>query len=197
VIAAGLAGLLLATSPAPAPAPVPAEAAERPLLDAFKAACGRTGDDLEAMKADALSSGWAAMPEQEESRIARLLKIGREATEADGTSVDAAFRRTLDGRELFLIVSRYQDKSGFWGAGCRVYDFAATAPLPGPALEAWMGKPPTGVLVPDAGLSRRLWEPGWRDGIMLDISHVPQGHPAGEPYGLSGNILIAEAIGGF
>jgi hypothetical protein len=170
---------------------------ERALLDAFKAACARTGD-VEAMKADAAASGWTAMPDEGDARVARLVKLGRDAADADGKIAGANFRRTLGRRDIFLIVSRYEDKTGFWGAGCRLYDFEATAPLDGPALEAWMGKPPTAVQVPAPGLSKRLWEPsGWREGITLEVSHVPQNHPLGKQYGLSGNILTAQAIGGF
>jgi hypothetical protein len=101
------------------------------------------------------------------------------------------------GREVFLIVSRHEDDSGIWGAGCRLYDFAATAPVDPALLEGWMGKPPTGVEAPAPGLSRRLWEPAWRDGITFEAAHVPQGHELGEAFGLSGNILLVQAIGGF
>jgi hypothetical protein len=103
----------------------------------------------------------------------------------------------LGERHIFLIASRYEDKTGFWGNGCRVYDFAATGPVDGAALEAWMGKPPTGVEDLGTGLGRRLWEPAWRDGLTVEISHVPQGHPLGAMYGVEGNILIAQAVGGF
>ena len=131
------------------------------------------------------------------SRVARLVKLGREAADADGKVAGANFRRSLGGRDVFLIVSRYEDRTGFWGVGCRLYDFEATAPLDGATLEAWMGKPPTAVQAPAPGLSKRLWEPGWRDGITLEINHVPQDHPVGQQYGLSGNVLVAQAIGGF
>lgn len=168
------------------------------MLDAFKAACSRTGNDIEPMKADAARAGWAAMAQDGDPRVARLIKLGREAIENDGTSTGAAFRRASGGHDIFLIVSRYQDKTGFWGTGCRLYDFEATAPLEGKLLEAWMGKPPTGVQEPAPGLTKRLWEPaGWRDGITVEVSHVPQKHPLGQQYGLSGNILVAQAIGGF
>jgi hypothetical protein len=30
-----------------------------------------------------------------------------------------------------------------------------------------------------------------------EVDHVPQNHPVGKTYGLSGNILVAQAIGGF
>lgn len=174
-----------------------AAAPEREMLDAFKAACSRTGNDIEVMKADAQSAGWIAMADDANPRIARLVKLGRDAVDADGKVAGVNFRRTLGGREIFLIVSRYEDRTGFWGSGCRLYDFEATAELDGPGLEAWMGKPPTHVEAPAPGLSKRLWEPGWRDGITLEINHVPQAHPVGEQYGLSGNILVAQAIGGF
>lgn len=185
-----LAAFLLASQAAPA-------TADREMLDSFKSACSRIGNDLEPTKADAARSGWAAMADDGDPRVARLLKLGREATEKDGTSTGANFRRKLGGRDIFLIVSRYQDKSGFWGSGCRLYDFDAEAPLDGKLLEAWMGKPPTGVQVPAPGLSKRLWEPGWRDGIGIEVNYVPRNHPVGKTYGLSGNVLVAQAIGGF
>ena len=189
-----LVALILAV---PAPSAEPAATPEREMLEAFKAACSRTGTDIEAMKADAAGSGWTAMADDGDPRIARLVKLGHDEADSDGKVDGASFRRTLSGRDLFLIVSRYEDRTGFWGAGCRLYDFEATAPLAGPALEAWMGKPPTAVEAPAPGLSKRLWEPGWRDGITVEINHVPQNHPIGQQYGLSGNILVAQAIGGF
>jgi hypothetical protein len=189
-----LAALLLA---APA-APAPAMAAELEMLKAFKAACARTGDDIGPVKSDAARSGWKAMPEDGDPRIARLVKMGRDATEKDGTATGATFRRRIGGRDLFLVVSRYQDQTGFWGSGCRLYDFEAAAPVDGKRLEAWMGRPPTGVQEPAPGLSKRLWEPsGWREGITVEVSHVPQKHPLGQRFGLSGNVLTAQAIGGF
>lgn len=187
--------ILLAFALAAAPA-APAPPPERAMLDSFKAACARTGD-IEAMKADAAASGWTEIAEDSEPRVGRLVTMGREATEKDGTSTGATFRRTLGKRDLFLIVSRYEDKSGFWGVGCRLYDFEATRPLEPKLLTKWMGKPPTGVQEPAPGLTKRLWEPGWRDGITLEVNHVPQNHPVGKTYGLSGNILVAQAIGGF
>jgi hypothetical protein len=184
-----LALLLAAASPASAEG-------QRGLLDSFKAACSRTGD-LDAMKADSTAAGWEPIAEHADPRIERLNRIGREAVEKEGLVSGASFRRRDGGRELFLIVSRYEDKSGFWSVGCRAYDFSATAPLDGPGLDAWMGKPATGAETPAPGIYRQLWEPGWRDGISVEAWHVPAGHPLGESFGLSGNVLVAQAIGGF
>jgi hypothetical protein len=185
-----LAALLLLAAPGPLP--------EREMLDAFKAACSRTGNDIEATQADAARTGWAPMADDGDSRIARLVKLGRDAVEKDGKATGSNFRRRLGGRDIFLIVSRYEDKTGFWGAGCRLYDFDAPAPIEPKLLETWMGKPPTGVQEPAPGLSKRLWEPaGWREGVTVEVSHVPRKHPLGKQFGLSGNVLTAQAIGGF
>jgi hypothetical protein len=184
-----LLALLSATAAAPSPD-------ERPLLDAFKSACERTGD-MAAMKADALAAGWEAIPQDKDPRIANLLARGRAAIGEEAKVVAATFRRTEGGREIFLIQSRFDDDEGYWGVGCRSYDFAATAPLPSALLEAWMGMPPTGVEEPAPGLVKRLWEPAWRDGVTLEVSHVAPGNVFGQSFGLQGNIITAQAIGGF
>ena len=191
MLAAALLFAAPAQSAAPAEAPV-----ERQLLDAFKTACSRTGE-VAAMKADAAASGWKEMAEESEPRVARLVKLGRDSVEADAKVSGATFRRALGGRDIFLIVSRYEDRDGIWGVGCRLYDFEATRPIEAKLLERWMGKPPTAVQKPVPGFTKHLWEPGWRDGITLEINHVPRNHPVGKTYGLSGNILVAQAIGGF
>ena len=181
--------LLLAMLQAPA-------GGEREILDSFKQACSRTGD-FEAMKADASSAGWHAMAETADPRIERITRLGREAVKDSGSSAGATYRRTIGGRELFLVVSRYDDKSGFWGMGCRLYDFSATKPLDVATLTKWMGKPPTGVKEPAPGLSQRLWEPGWRSGVTFEASFVPAGHALAKTFGVHGNVFIAQAIGGF
>ena len=186
-----LSALLLLSQPAATPA-----AAERAILDAFKAACIRTGD-MEAMKADALAAGWEPIADDADPRIERLVRTGREAAGTGAIVTGAVFRRREGARDYFLVLSRAEAAEGYWGVGCRFYDFAATAPIDPALVETWMGKPPTGIEQPAPGLVRRLWEPGWRSGISVEASHVPPGHPLGERFGLQGNILVAQAIGGF
>ena len=60
-----------------------------------------------------------------------------------------------------------------------------------------MGKPPTGVQVPAPGLRSASGSPAGATGITVEVNHVPQNHPVGKTYGLSGNVLVAQAIGGF
>ena len=185
-----LTALLLALQAQPAPA-------ERPMLDAFRSVCDKV-ETLEGMKTAALASGWEEIPDSAEPRIERLNKLGRDAVDKDGTSSGANFRRTIGDRTLFLLLSRYEDKSGFWGNGCRLYDFEATAGVPDAELESWMARKPTGIVSPDPKVGRRLlWEPGWRSGLTVEVNHIPQTSIFREQYGLSGNILVVQAIGGF
>lgn len=186
-----LMAVLLAAA-APASDTVP----EREMLDAFRAACHRV-DDLDAMRADALAGQWEEIPESADARIEKLTRLGREAVGDEGTGTAIVYRRVVEGRPVFLIVSRFEDEDGVWGNGCRLYHFEAQAPIDPAALERWMGRPSTGVQeLPGTGI-KRLWEPGWRDGVTVEVNHVPAASPLRERFGLSGNILVAQAIGGF
>jgi hypothetical protein len=187
-----VAALLLLANPAPPP-PVH----DRPVLDAFRTVCEKV-DALDAMKTAALGAGWEEIADDAEPRLARLIKLGKDATKAEGTNKGFNFRRLVAGRKLLLIASRYEDKSGFWGNGCRLYDFDAAAPVNSAFARDWMGRVPSGVqaLGPTIG-EKMLWEPGWRSGMTVEISHVPQTSESKNKFGLSGNVLVAQAIGGF
>jgi hypothetical protein len=107
-----------------------------------------------------------------------------------------SFRRTLAGKTLFLVISRWEGERGMWGNGCRVYDFTASAALDRDLLAQWMGRAPTGDKSFGQAGSNVLWEPGWRNGLTVSVNHVPVGSPFRERYGLSGNVLVAQALGG-
>jgi hypothetical protein len=190
-----LAALLLGASPAPAKASAP----EQGMLDAFKGACSNP-EDFEGMKAAAKASGWEEIAEDAEPRIAALIRMGREAIgeeEPGGQEFGANYRRPFGARHIFLIVSRHVAAEGYWGNGCRVYDFDAKAALDPAALEAMVGKPPSGVQDFGDGLKNLLWEPGFRDGMSIEAKHVPADHAVGKSFGVTGNILLSQAIGGF
>ena len=189
----GLTASLLAAGAAAASAP----SQERPMLDAFRTVCDKV-DDLEGMKTAALADGWEEISDTAEPRLERLIRLGKEASEDHGTSNGFNFRRTMDGRTLMLVASRYEEPSGIWANGCRLYDFDAAAPVPDDVLNAWMGRPPTGTeaAAPALGL-KRSWEPGWRDGMTVEIINVSPTSPLKEAFGLSGNALVASALGGF
>ena len=188
------AAFLMILQPVSTPAPPPPE--ERTILDAFRAACGRA-DDVEHMKEDALGTGWEAVPETANAQLEQLTRMGREMTGTGWRLSGATYRRTVSGHPLFLIVSRAENPDGVWGSGCRIYDFNAVQRIDSGLLDQWMGRTSTESSETLPGHFKLIWEPGWRDGVTVEVNHVPQDSPLREEFGLSGNVFVAQAIGGF
>ncbi|MCW3835328.1 hypothetical protein ACFQ1E_00265 [Sphingomonas canadensis] len=168
--------------------------ADLALLHAFEAPCSQVAD-IGAARAAAPAAGWTPIDEGDDARIARLAKLGREATEGEGTVTGSVFKRTHSGRAVFLFLSRFEDGEGYWGNGCRLYDFDAAEPMDFATVKSWIGKEPTGV-VESQGITRRLWEP-WVSGRTFEFSYVPASSAQAHATGLSGVVLVASAIGGF
>lgn len=191
-----LLSLLAATAAATAPLP---SAEDRALFGGFKQVCSQVRN-LGKMERAARKAKWQAAPEDANPRLAMLVRGGREAAlkdEPEATVSGAQFTRVLGGRTLWLVTSRYHDKDGYWGNGCRIYDFDAAAPLPLETLIALMGKPNTGsVPLPDSNV-KHLWEPGWKSGHSVEVSYLTGTDPVSQKFGLKGQVLTAQAIGGF
>lgn len=187
---AGAALLLLAATTASQPYP----AAE--VLGAFRAACENTRK-FERLEKKLPKTGWEALPEGVEPRIAQLVAKGKAALE-DGEKLDGhEYRKTVAGRSLYLVTSRVTDKSGIWAAGCRVYDFEASSPVADATLVEWMKREPTHKEeLPNGGVIRK-WEPGWRSGVGVDVDFAGHGGEFNAKFGLSGVVMIASSIGGF
>lgn len=188
--------LLAATAAAAAPLP---SAEDRALFAGFRQVCSQVRD-LKKMERAARKAKWQAVGEDAHPNLAMLVRGGREAAlagEPEAKVSGAQFTRTLAGRTLWLVTSRYQDKAGYWGNGCRIYDFDAAAPLALEVLVALMGKASTGsVPLPDGNV-KHLWEPGWKSGLSVEVSYLTGTDPVSQKFGLKGQALTAQAIGGF
>ena len=187
-----LAAFLLSVAPVPAP-PLPEQ---RTILDAFRTACEHAGS-VDRMEEDARRSGWQEMAANAHPRVEQLTRMGREMTGAGWRLSGGTFRRTVSGHDLYLIVSRAENEDGVWGSGCRLYDFDAGQRVDVGLLDEWMGRGATETTETLPGHFKLLWEPGWSDSVSVEINHVPQDSPLREQYGLSGNVYVAQAIGGF
>ncbi|RYD59674.1 MAG: hypothetical protein EOP60_01720 [Sphingomonadales bacterium] len=170
---------------------------ETALFEAFAAPCAHVAE-YEKARAEALKGGWEEIADGAEPRLAKLEQAGRDALKDDpGTVLGARYRRMINGRAAFLVISRYESsEDGFWGNGCRVYDFDAPKAIDAAVGARWMGKPPTGTQPIEPGGVKHLWEP-WVDGRSFELNYVPANHPAAEQIGLVGVILVAQAMGGF
>ncbi|PKP90770.1 MAG: hypothetical protein CVT77_14205 [Alphaproteobacteria bacterium HGW-Alphaproteobacteria-16] len=181
-----------------APAPAPS-----PLFAAFKAACY----DLESedgassfnrIAPAAKAAGWSEVAEADaDPRVVGIVAKGRTAMaeeEPDAQVSGQMFRHRFDGRNVYLVTSRFVSTEGYWGNGCRVYDLDAPAPAR-ETVDAWVGMTPTGVQA-NGTATKRLWEP-WKTGVTLEITYVPRDHPLGTSYGIQGLVLVSQSIGGF
>ena len=185
------AALLMLAAPA-ASQPYPATE----VLDAFRTACANTRK-FEKLEKQLPKKGWEALPAGGEPRIAQLVSKGRAALE-DGERLDGhEYRKSVAGRQLYLVTSRVTDESGIWASGCRLYDFDAGAPIADATLVKWMTREPTHKEeLPNGGVIRK-WEPGWRSGVSVDVDFAGHGGEFNEKFGLSGVVMIASSIGGF
>lgn len=190
--------LPLIAAAATATAPVPSQD-DRALFAAFKGVC-RNVRSLDAMAAAARKGKWRAVMPSAHPNLEALVEKGRAAVlerEPDARLSGTQFRRDVAGRTLYLVTTRYVDKDGAWSNGCRIYDFAASAPLSAETLAALMGKAPTGVQPLADGHFKYLWEPGWKSGHSVEASFVTGTDPVSQKFGLKGQVLSSHAIGGF
>ncbi|HEY0116893.1 MAG TPA: hypothetical protein VGB54_14355 [Allosphingosinicella sp.] len=191
-----IAALLIVSAQAGAqPAPA-TQSPARAVLDAFRAVCDKVTDWNQLTQA-ATAGGWTRVEESSNPQLARINQVARTAIGSDGRLIDSSFRRDVAGRSLHLVVSRWEGDGGKWGNGCRVYDLTAARPIAPLELVTWMGRVPTGNQTFGALGSNLTWEPGWREGLTVSVNHVPATSAFRERYGVSGNVLVAQALGGF
>lgn len=187
-MAALLLPLLLAASDQAASA-YPAEA----VLEAFGRVC-RDVADYPATLRSARALGWKGVAASEEPHLQKLVSLGMGGEASEGRKQTASFRRAVEGRTLYLALSRYADAKG-WGNGCRVYDFAARQPLPQPVVEKWMKRPADFRQAQEGVLVKLSWEPGWDGTSAVESAYVPPGSALTGRTGLAGNVLVAQAAG--
>lgn len=193
-----MAFLSIMAAAAAATAPVPLTE-DRALFAAFKGVCIKVRS-MDAMARAARRGKWHAVEPDAHPNLKLLVEQGRKAglkEEPSATFTGAQFHKTVAGRELWMVQSRYRDSEGYWSNGCRIYHFDAPAALPGEALAVLMGKPWTGTLpLPDDQV-KYLWEPGWKSGHSVEVSFITGTDPVSQKFGLKGQVLMAQAIGGF
>lgn len=188
--------LIAATAVAAAPVP-PAE--DRALFAAFRGVCAKVRK-LDAMEHAARRGKWAAVQPGAHPNLALLITKGiaeSKRQEPDASFTGSQYRKQIGSRTLWLVLSRYRDHEGYWSNGCRIYHFEAPAALPLDELTALMGKAPSGSVPLPEDQVKHLWEPGWKSGHSVEVSYVVGNDPVSQRFGLKGQILMSNAIGGF
>jgi hypothetical protein len=193
-----LAALLGATAPAVASSEGEKAPAypESEVLAAFRAACTEFGD-FDKAHSQAMAQGWSDIAVDETTPGGRIVLFGEGMVKnnPDITVIKGPLlRRDVMGRDLFLAISGAQ-VDGDISKGCRLYDFAAPAPLAPKVLVAFMGRHAETDRAPFPGFTIASWTPGMAKGhIEFEVAHVAQGTtlPANMP--ISGIMLKAQIV---
>lgn len=204
VSAAALAAALLAAcSGGNGPANNGAAAAQaaspvRNALAEFDRVCNRA-QPREAYLAAAPGAGWEAHQPAADSPLGRIIALGEAAARDVSTELgqpgqarieNSVFRKTANGRELFLLVSQIQMPGMERSLECRVYDFAAPAPTEA-EITAWTATRANNR-VNERGLNAYGWQPGFRQGFSrIDVTHLDPSSPFRAQIPISGLSVTA------
>lgn len=188
--------LAIAAAPEP-PAPYPA----REVLAAFATACSGAEDSAVSM-ASANAAGWERLPADADTPVSRLARAGAAAVAAEADDGEdaplllegAEYRKVVAGRTLYLAISGVKtDRIAV--RGCRLFDFAATAPLTPEDLHDWSVREPSGTQDLPDGVRKITYNPGLKPGHMaMEIFFVPAGAKPVPGFELGGLTLVASAL---
>lgn len=177
----------------PAENPYPA----REVLAAFATACSGI-ENLAVAKASVIAAGWQAIPADDKGALRQLVDYGKAKlaeSDAEAKLLDGGeYRLTVAGRELSLALSGV-DLGDLQSHGCRVYDFAAPAPISAEDLEGWAARKPGSSTDPMPGFTKNVWNPGLKPGHMeMEVSYAAPGALAAIGIPLAGLVLTATAV---
>lgn len=188
--------LAIAAAPEP-PAPYPA----REVLAAFATAC--SGAENGAVNlASASAAGWERLPADADTPVSRLARAGAAAVASEAEDGEdapqllegAEYRQVVAGRTLYLAVSGVRTGK-IAVRGCRLFDFAATAPLSADDLHDWSVREPTATQDLPDGVRKITYNPGLKAGHMaMEIYFVPPGAQPVPGFELGGLTLVASAL---
>lgn len=135
--------------------------------------------DVPALNSAATAGGWQVYEPEAGSHAARLLAFANEQARPHlngGRFDNWTYRKTVDGRQLVLIVTDIAAGPA-QSTECRVYDFDAAAPPSEAAVALWTPKPPT-QRIAEQGLTLYQWTPGFRDGLsQQSVIHMAPDSP--------------------
>ena len=162
-----LLGLVFAAMLPAQPTDAPAAAGPYPeaeILALFSRTCSNVAD-VEGTRDRARELGWEPFDATASTILGRSIaqRKGKRGPGAQRIVVDRSypFRRTIAGRELFLLIldERYPgSERRLRSRICSIYDYSAPGPISAGAARAWAGRPADVHL--DALGDIMAWEPG-------------------------------------
>lgn len=199
---------LLAATPAVAGQPLAASAPPaypgRAVLDAFRAACVDLSS-LAAAEATATKAGFEIYTPDPASPVAQLLDLGMKIAGEMSSEDDSyktgvrVMRRTIEGHQLDLMLTDVTSY-GSSSLGCRMVDFAATAPIAAGTVQEWVKATAPGSSKPaEINKPELLVSSIWSEGGLFpghyksQVAFVPQDSALKETLHLSGINLMTQA----
>lgn len=173
-----------AAAAAPAAPAAPANAGPvRAALAEFDGVCSRLMDRAASVAA-ATAAGWETYEATPDSPLGRILAFGEQAggeilrqsgrTGEINAEYDT-FHKTVNGRELFLVLTQMDIPGMSQSRECRVYDFAAPAPTDAD-VAAWISTPAQKTV--EQGVTNYGWQPSFREGFTrIDVTFVDENSP--------------------
>ena len=190
--AALAAALLLAAGPAMASAPPDFR------FETFRAVCLDGFRDTEARARAVAGAGFEAVADDAHPMLATFMKVSRDAIEEakaeDGfTGTAAAFRKTVEGRDLYVVTTTLDmPPEAEWKIdflGCYLYDFAAEAPLDPAQFTTHFDEAPAETY-DEAGLVGQKWNVEKLDGVWdVSTAYFTKDGPAATAAGFSGLVI--------
>ena len=166
------------------------------VLTAFRTACSDLGS-IEAAAGGVREAGWTELDTTDGTPIAPLMDFaeqqGNRAVAAAGGTVDPmrSFRRTVEGEELYLVVSQVRIE-GNEVTGCRLYDVDEPRRITVEEATRWIGRPPTET-EDTAELMRGSWTPGFSGGRdSFELLYIPAESPARQYTQIAGIGMIID-----
>jgi len=171
-------------------------ASSDPRVDAFRATCVPDRQNYEAMKRRALADGWAlahaGMSTELDAVVAAASTV---ELDPDMTASAESYAKGIATGDAYLVLTNLTSPEVDL-AGCYLYDFDATQPIPQQIVADWLGAAPSDSVDEPSVIIAYTWAtpaalPGTTD---VYLGFIPDGGPASAYTGFSGAVLQITSV---
>ena len=165
-------------------------------VEAFRSACIDDRQDYDALIRGATDGGWIVAEPGDNAELDALLEVSAEGlAEEDVPAWLAAFRKTVDGGDFYLVLTRLAGEP-FDLVGCYVYDFEADEPIERRIISDWLGQFPSDSIDEPGVITADTWDVPDRYPGTFDIysAYLPEGGAASTFTGFSGVLIKITSV---
>jgi hypothetical protein len=177
-------------------APTAMAASTDPRVDAFRATCVPDRQNYEAMKQRALAEGWTAAHAGMSAELDAVVEAASTVQLDPGMTASAeSYAKGIATGDAYIVLTNLTSPEVDL-AGCYLYDFDATQPIPPEIVADWLGAPPSDSVDEPSVIIGYTWVtpaalPGTTD---VYLGFIPDGGPASAYTGFSGAVLKITSV---